>query len=383
MNYLILGAGQMAQAIVHDLRQQKDTEQIIIADHSEEALRRIISTVDDPRLLIKKVSVTQKEEIGALMKGVDGVISAVPYTYNVQLTRWAIDNHCHFVDLGGNNTIVEQQFTLATKAEKEKVSIIPDCGLAPGMVSVIVAKISEEMEKIEQLQIRVGGLPVKPKTPLKYMLVFSANGLINEYIEPAMILKQGKPTQVPSLTGLEQLYFPPPFGELEAFYTSGGTSTLPLTYEGKIQNLDYKTIRYPGHFALMKALIDLDFADDKPIRFQGREATPRELFETLLQSALTFSDEDLVLIRVTAEGLISSIKKQIRYQAIEYGDKKSGLTAMMRTTAFPASTIIQMLVRGQIKQHGVLRQEQVVPAQLFLGELAKRGINLHRELKGI
>jgi lysine 6-dehydrogenase len=383
MNYLILGAGQMAYAAVYDLRQQKETEQIIIADHSEEALRRIISVMDDPRLLIKKASVTQKEEISALMKAVDGVISAVPYTYNVHLTRWAVDNHCHFVDLGGNNAIVEQQFALSTRAEKENVGIIPDCGLAPGMVSVIVAKICEEMEQVEQLQIRVGGLPVKPKPPLKYMLVFSANGLINEYIEPAIILKQGKPTWVPSLTGLEQLYFPPPFGELEAFYTSGGTSTLPLTYEGKIKNLDYKTIRYPGHCALMKSMIDLNFADDKPVRFQGRETTPRELFETLLQSALNFKDEDLVLMRVTAEGLISGIKKQIRYQAIEYGDKQSGLTAMMRTTAFPASIILQMLVRGQIKQHGVLRQEQVVPTQPFLGELTKRGINLHREQKDI
>jgi lysine 6-dehydrogenase len=383
MNYLILGAGQMAQAAVHDLLQQKQTQQITVADHSEEALRQIISANNDARLLIKKASVEKQNEIVPLMKIAAGVLSAVPYTYNVHLSRWAIDNGCHFVDLGGNNDIVEQQFSLSEKAKKEKVRIIPDCGLAPGMVSVIAAKIVEEMDSVEQLNIRVGGLPVEPKTPLNYMLVFSVQGLINEYIEPAVILKQGQRKQVSSMTGLEKLFFPPPFGELEAFYTSGGTSTLPLTYEGKIHILDYKTIRYPGHCVLMKSMLDLNFADERRIRFQGHETSPRELFETLLQSALDFKGEDLVLVRVMAEGLINGIKKSIRYQAIEYGDRKNNLTAMMRTTAFPATIILQMLVQGKIKAYGVLRQEQVVPANLFLEELAKREINLQREQKDI
>jgi lysine 6-dehydrogenase len=383
MNYLVLGAGQMAQAAVYDLLQHKKTQQITVADHSEEALRRIISANNDARLLIKKVSVEKPNDIVPLMKIADGVLSAVPYTYNVLLSRWAIDNGCHFVDLGGNNDVVEQQFSLSERAKKQKVRVIPDCGLAPGMVSVVSAKIVEEMDGVEQLHIRVGGLPADPKTPLNYMLVFSAHGLINEYIEPAVILKQGQRRQVASMTGLEKLFFPPPFGELEAFFTSGGTSTLPLTYEGNIQTLDYKTIRYPGHCALMKAMLDLNFAEEKRIRFQGHDTSPRDLFEALLQSALTFKGEDLVLVRIMAEGLINGIKKSIRYQAIEYGDKKSGLTAMMRTTAFPATIILQMLVEGQIKQYGVLRQEQVVPPKLFLQELAKREINLHREQKDI
>jgi lysine 6-dehydrogenase len=381
MKYLILGAGQMAHAAVYDLLQEKDTQQVMVVDHSEEALRQIMSRLNDARLLIKKGSVENKNDILPIMKTVRGVLSAVPYTYNVNLTQWAIECGCSFVDLGGNNDAVEQQFSLSDKAKKEKVGIIPDCGLAPGMVSVISEKIIEEMDSVEQLNIRVGGLPVDPKTPLKYMLVFSANGLINEYIERAVILKQGKRKQVSSMTGLEKLFFPPPFGELEAFYTSGGTSTLPLTYEGKIQHLDYKTIRYPGHCALMKSMLDLNFAEEKRIRFQDRETTPRDLFETLLQSALSFKGEDLVLVRVMAEGLINGIKKSVKYQAIEYGDKKSGLTAMMRTTAFPATIILKMLVNGQIKQHGVLRQEQVVPPKVFLEELEKREINLHREQK--
>lgn len=381
MNYLILGAGQMACAAVYDLLQDSKTVQVTVVDNSEEALRYIMSENNDARLIMKKSSVENKNEIIPLMKMAKGVLSAVPYTYNLQLSRWAIDSGCSYVDLGGNNNVVEQQFALSAKAAEKKVRLIPDCGLAPGMVSVVAARIAEEMDTINELKIRVGGLPVDPKTPLKYMLVFSPHGLINEYIEPSIILKKGQRKSVESMTGLETLYFPPPFGELEAFYTSGGTSTLPLTFEGKIQLLDYKTIRYPGHCALMKSMLDLGFAREKQIRFQGKETSPRELFEALLRSSLSFKGEDLVLIRVEAEGLINGIKKIVRYQAIEYGNKKQNLTAMMRTTAFPATIILKMLVKGQIKQHGVLCQEQVVPAKLFMEELKKREINLHREQK--
>jgi len=309
------------------------------------------------------------------MKKADGVFSAVPYDYNLQLTRWAIQNKCHFVDLGGNNTVVSQQFKLDARAKKAGVGIITDCGLAPGMVSVLAAHMIRQLDSAETLTIRVGGLPLQPQNPLRYMLVFSIHGLINEYIEPAVIIQDSQMTTVPSMTATEELEFPAPFGKLEAFYTSGGTSTLPHTYLGKIQNLNYKTIRYPGHCQLFKSMIDLGFTSGETVTVGKNNYSRREVFETLLTDPLSYSGEDVVLIRLWAKGLKNNVPEQITMEAIEYGDHKNKLTAMMRTTAFPASIILIMLINGWIQARGVLRQESAVPAEIFIHELEKRNIN--------
>jgi len=175
-------------------------------------------------------------------------------------------------------------------------------------------------------------------------------------------------------TLLEKMMFPPPFGEVEAFYTSGGTSTLPHTYHGRIQHLDYKTIRYPGHCIKFKAMIDLDFTSEMPIKINGKNFSRRKLFEELLQAPLTYQSEDVVLIRITAQGQKNSQSIKIGYQAIEYPDKENNLTAMMRTTAFPAALTLEMLTDGRIAEHGVLRQEQAIPPDEYIKELEKRNI---------
>jgi lysine 6-dehydrogenase len=304
----------------------------------------------------------------------DGAISAIPYDFNLEMTRLAIQTKTHFVDLGGNNTVVDKQFTLDEQAKSKGVGIIPDCGLAPGMVSVITAHAVNKLARVDSLKIRVGGLPVNPKPPLNYMLVFSPHGLINEYIEPAVILEDGKITTRPSMTEAEELEFPSPFGLLEAFYTSGGTSTLPKTYENKISHLDYKTIRYPGHCHIFKAMLDLGFADETEFKYKNITCNNREIFEKMLIQPLSYESDDVVLIRVTAIGHKEGSNKIVQYQCIDYQDHKTGLTAMMRTTAFPAAIILQMLIRGDITDQGVLRQELSVPSGKFMKELEKRKI---------
>jgi lysine 6-dehydrogenase len=316
-----------------------------------------------------------KDPLMLLMEQVDGVLSAVPYDYNLRLTEWAIENNCHFVDLGGNFRIVEEQFKLSQKAKNAGVGIIPNCGLAPGMASVVASHAIGRLDKVDTLEIRVGGLPLEPKMPLNYRLIFSVHGLTNEYIEPSIILKDGKIKIVPSMTEIESLDFPEPFGRLEAFYTSGGTSTLPMTYKGEISTLNYKTIRYPGHCEKFKMMIDLGFVKEEPMEIQGYSVTRREAFERLLEETLTFDGEDVTLMRISAEGTKDGVTKRIDYQAIEYEDKKNDLTAMMRTTAFPAIITLEMLVDGRIKDKGVLCQELSIPPDLFLEELEKRNIN--------
>jgi lysine 6-dehydrogenase len=376
MKILVLGAGRMAYGVVYDFLTQLTDVEVHLTDASLTALKDIQRHFKSKRLVIHQINAADKRRIPALMKKVDGILSAVPYDYNLQLTRWAIEHKCHFVDLGGNNTVVDRQFRLDVKAKRANVGIIPDCGLAPGMVSVLAAQIFDQFDTVETLSIRAGGLPLQPQNPLRYMLVFSVHGLINEYIEPAVILQDGKISTVPSMTAIEELEFPAPFGKLEAFYTSGGTSTLPLTYRGKIQNLSYKTIRYPGHCQLFKAMIDLGFTSRRAITMDKRKYTRRVIFENLLLEPLTYSSEDAVLIRLLGRGTKNGVNKQVTYEAIEYGDRRNKLTAMMRTTAFPATIILSMLLSGRIQARGVLRQEVAVPAADFIHELAKRNINV-------
>jgi lysine 6-dehydrogenase len=378
MRYLIIGAGRMAFGAVHDLLSLETTTAVVVSDRQKSALRQLKSQFNDKRLQTSVADAANKRKMQNLMAKVNGVLSAASYDYNYDLSRWAIKKGCHFVDLGGNYRMVEKQFKLDNKAKQANVGIIPDCGLAPGMVSVVAAHALDGFDEVTTLEIRVGGLPVEPKTPLNYMLLFSVKGLTNEYIEDAVILENGEIKKVPSLTAPEVLIFPAPFGELEAFYTSGGTSTLPHTYCGKIKNLNYKTIRYPGHCQLFKAMIDLGFTEEKKLRMGKASFRRREVFERLLEETLTLKGEDVTLIRITAQGYKDGRKIKRIYQAIEYGDKKHNLSAMMRTTAFPAIIALEMLVDGRITDRGVLRQEVSIPAETYLQELERR--NIHFEL---
>ncbi len=374
MNILIIGAGRMSHGLVYDFLQQPDLKSLDVVDNSPESLKILEARFKDSRLLADLINADDIEKLKPLFHKADGAISAVPYDFNFDLTKLAIETRTHFVDLGGNNAVVDKQFHLNERAEARNVGIIPDCGLAPGMVSVIAAHAVNELARVDSLKLRVGGLPVNPRPPLNYMLVFSPHGLINEYIEPAVILEDGKITTRPSMTECEELEFPSPFGLLEAFYTSGGTSTLPKTYESKINHLDYKTIRYPGHCHIFKAMLDLGFADETDFTYKNIVCTKRELFEKMLVQPLSYDSEDAVLIRVTAIGYKAGSHKIIQYQCIDYQDHNTGLTAMMRTTAFPAAIILQMLIRGDITNQGVLRQELMVPSGKFIKELEKRKI---------
>lgn len=373
MNYLVLGSGRMSVGVVNDLLHFGNANRIDIADVSRESLDNLYNHFNDERVHRHQISASDKVNLIPLMEKADGVLSAVPYDYNFDLTSWAIESSCHFVDLGGNNTVVDKQFSLTKDASRAKVGVIPDCGLAPGMVSGVAAHLINQFDEVDTVEIRVGGLPVDPKPPLNYMLVFSVHGLINEYIEPTVILRAGKITTVDSMTETENLRFPEPFGTLEAFYTSGGTSTLPQTYEGKIQTLNYKTIRYPGHCRIIKAMMDLGFTSHDNVKLSDFSFQRREVFETLLIDPLTYESKDVVLIQILVKGNKNGQGLTKKYQAIEYGDN-TGLTAMMRTTAFPAAIILEMLVDGRISDHGVLRQELSIPTDVFMKELEKRNI---------
>jgi len=335
---LVLGAGKMGMAIAHDLMENGIDVRICDIKHVNFPNSFILDARDEKRLTEEM----RKEDI---------VISALPYDFNYKIAKIALKTGANFIDLGGNSYIVKKEIELHEKARKSKITIIPDCGLAPGMTNVIAHEIWNNGAK--EIHIRVGGLPQKPSTPLKYALFFSVHGLINEYIEDSIVVRNGKIMKKESLTGLEKIKFEG-FPEMEAFYTHGGTSTLPQTLYG-IKELDYKTIRYEGHCEKIMLLKKLGFFDEGV----------RNFTEKVLEKNLPKNEKDVVLARVYGN--------EEKMELIDYYDDKSGFSAMARTTGFSTAIIAKMVLDGEVKE-GAFPPEIAVDFQKFIAELKRRKI---------
>ena len=377
MKILVLGSGRMGLGAAFDLAHNSDdVEAVTVADLDMERARSVVAAVKSDRVKPAQVDVADDRAVLELMQGHDAAISCVTYFHNVRLARAAVEAGVNFCDLGGNNSVVAEELALDEAARRAGINIIPDCGLAPGMVSVLVAHGAQAFEELEEIHIRVGGLPLNPRPPLNYQIVFSVEGLINEYVERARVIREGKIVEIDSMTEIERLQFPAPFDEMEAFQTSGGTSTLPETFMGRVRELDYKTIRYPGHCEQFKLLIDLGLATSEEIDVDGVPVRPRRVLGEMLLRHLPADEPDAVLIRVEFQGTAKGKMQRLRYDIIDRYDERTGLSAMMRTTAFPASIIAQMMARGEITEKGAIPQERAVPPEKFVAELRRRNIQI-------
>ncbi|MGC1122521.1 MAG: saccharopine dehydrogenase C-terminal domain-containing protein [Candidatus Methanofastidiosia archaeon] len=363
MKVLVLGAGMMGRALAHDLT--RSGVGTLIAD----ANPRVVETVQELTGAEGDIlDVTDGDSVAREMADCDVTVSAVPYFLNLDLASAAIRAGCHFCDLGGNTDIVNRELALHDRAEKADVLIVPDCGLAPGMSNVLTALAIEEVDA-SQVAIRVGGLPQNPQPPFNYTLVFSVHGLLNEYIQKAVIIRKGVIQETESLTEVEDIKFPS-FGVLEAFLTSGGTSTLVNTYKGQLDELDCKTIRYQGYCEKMRTLLDAGLGSEEPVSVGNCMVKPRDVLGRVLERVLPHQDEDVVLMRITARG-----KKGVTIlEMVDYYSHKDRMTAMARTTAYPTSIIAQMIGKGTITKRGALPPEKTVPGRKFMEELKKRDI---------
>ena len=376
MKILVLGAGRMGHGAVFDLiYNSPEVSTVTVADYDFQKVKELANQIKSPKLIAVRVDASDKQEITDLFERHDAVISCINYWYNLELSKIAVETKTNFCDLGGNNYIVDAQLALDAQARKAGINIIPDCGLAPGMVSILAMHGARAFDEIEEIHIRVGGLPQNPRPPLDYQLVFSVEGLINEYIETARVIRHGKIKEIESMTELEALSFKD-FPALEAFQTSGGTSTLPDTFLGTIKELDYKTIRYAGHCEKFKTMIDLGLCSSDEILVDNVKVKPRRVFGELLQKTLPADEPDYVLVRLDFVGKVSGETKNLRYDIVDKYDTATNLSAMMRTTAFPASIIAQMMAKGEVNMRGATPQEKAIDTDKFVEELTRRKIRI-------
>jgi lysine 6-dehydrogenase len=381
MKLLVFGAGMMGSAAAYDMARSSEVEAVTLADsdvkRAQAQAKRLNKLVGSKKIRATKTDVSKPSAAAKLMRGHAAALSAVPYFYNLGLAKAAIEAKCHFADLGGNNTVVRQEHALSKQAEKRGVAIAPDCGLSPGMASILAGELLRQVGgRADALKLYVGGLPKDPKPPFLYHLIFSVEGLINEYVEPAIVLRGGKVTKIEPLTEPEDFHLSG-FDKLVAFHTSGGTSTMPETFAGKVGECFEKTLRYPSHFPMIRSLYDLGFFSSKKTRIGKNEIAPRELTAKLFLEKLTSNAPDVCIMRIEAHrnGNVTS------YSLVDSYDPTTGMTAMMRTTAWPASIVVMMMASGEITKRGGIKQESDVPGQKFLQEMAKRGIRIEHQVR--
>lgn len=380
MKAVIIGAGRMAEAVLYDFATRGPFDEVTVADVDAARAEELARARGGGLARAAAVDAGDEEAAARVIGGRDVCVSAAPYRYNLTLARAAIAAGAHFVDMGGNNDVVAAEFALDGEAKAAGVAVVPDMGLAPGMTNVLAAALISAFDDVRGVHLRVGGLPRDPQPPLGYALVFSVYGLINEYAEPCLILKDGEIATVPPLTDVEDVDFPP-LGRLEAFHTSGGSSTLPHTYRGLVRELDYKTIRYPGHCASVKPLFDLGLASEEEVSVGGARVKPRDVLAERLASALPEGEDDVVLVRCWATGTARGEEKAASLELVDYADAESGLTAMQRTTGFPVAVAAATLASGGIKKAGAFPPEVALEAGPFIAALEGRGLKFSKKLR--
>ncbi|MFL5511966.1 MAG: saccharopine dehydrogenase family protein, partial [Gemmatimonadales bacterium] len=269
------------------------------------------------------------------------------------------------------------QKKLHQQAEAKGISVIPDCGLAPGMVNILAAEGIRRLDKAEKVKIFVGGLPQAPEPPLNYQIVYSLEGALDYYTTPSWVLRGGRPVQVDALSEVESVEFPSPVGTLEAFHTGGGISTLPFAYQGKIDVMEYKTLRYPGHAAVVRPIRELGLLANEPIEVKGSKVVPRDLFIAAVSPKLSKPNgRDLVALQVQVTGAKQGKSTSVTFRLLDYYDAQHGISAMMRTTGYSLSITGQMQVDGRVIAKGVHTPDEAIPFRGYVAELGKRGIKI-------
>jgi lysine 6-dehydrogenase len=375
--YLVIGAGRQGLAAAYDLAVFGNASEIRLLDIDKQVAEGGAERLN--RLLGKTVARGFVADAGNMasiaphMDGATGAISSVHYVHNLAITKLAIEKHVHLTDFGGNTGVVRDQIGLDAEARAAGVSVVPDCGMGPGLNVSLGTYVMELVEQPREVLIWDGGLPQDPVAPWNYASTFHIGGLTNEYDGCATFLRDGKPTAVPCFADVEMVDFPEPIGRLEAFVTSGGLSTSPWTLEGKLQRLENKTLRYPGHVAQMVAFRDLGLLDLEPIDVNGVKIVPRDVLHALLGPRITRPDvKDVCIMRVKCTGTTKGQPAEAVVELVDRYDERTGFTAMQRLTGWHASILLIAAVNQQVRR-GVVSVESSLPGKTIVDECKRRG----------
>ena len=341
MKIVIVGAGKIS-ATIADMLAGTGDYRVTVVDRSQAQLDALEVGAN---IATRQLDIGQDGALESVLAGKFAVLSAAPFHLTTKIAEAAAKTGVHYLDLTEDVASTRRVKELAAGAN---TTFIPQCGLAPGFISIVAHDLAKRFDTLDSLRMRVGALPQYPSNALNYNLTWSTDGVINEYIEPCEAIVNGELTEVPALEEREE--FSLDGVTYEAFNTSGGLGTLCETYKGKVRTLNYRTIRYPGHVALMKALLN-----DLGLRHR------RDVLKDIFENALPATLQDVVVIFVTVSGRKNGRLLQETYANKIYSRRvgETVRSAIQITTASGICAVLDMLANGALPQKGFVRQEDI------------------------
>ncbi|MGE7624676.1 saccharopine dehydrogenase family protein [Viridibacillus sp. NPDC096237] len=377
MKVAVLGAGLMGKEVARDLVKNDKVEKVYLADLDVGQTTLFVELLKSDKLEVLHLDANDDTELKWVMAKADVVINALFYTFNEKVARMAVEVGVHSVDLGGHiGGATNAVLKLSDEAKEKGITIIPDLGVAPGMINILTGYGASKLDNVNSIKIFVGGIPVEKEPPLDYNIVFSLEGVFDHYTDPSHVIRGGRLKEIASLSEIEKIYFDG-FNGLEAFHTSGGLSTLAQTFPN-VKTLEYKTIRYQGHAEKFQLLVDLGLTNkDTTVNVDGQIIKARDVLREVLQTKMALGDKtDAVLLRVIVSGEKGDEFVSYEYELIIKKDKETNETAMALATANTISVVAQLVGDGTISKRGVYPPEKVVPGEKYMEEMKKRGVSI-------
>jgi len=377
--FAILGSGMQGTAAAFDLARFAEPQSILLGDtilaQAERSAKRVNDLVGRQICQAVHVNALDPSSLTSFLEPVDVLLSCVPYWMHPKIAKVAIDTKTSMCDLGGNTEITLETLAMDVAAKAAGVTLIPDTGLAPGLVNSLGLYLIEHLDSTESIKLFCGVLPQHPVPPFNYKLTFNVEGLVAEYDYQAVTLRNGEIVLVDTLDEIEELTLEH-LGKMEAFTTSGGTSTAPYSFQGRVQNYQYKTIRWPGHCERMKIFRDFGFWGEAPIDIKGVQVKPRDLFCKVFGDALKqFQDLDQCVVRGVGVGTRNGQKLELQVDIFDKQCEQTGFTSMERTTGFSIAIHAAAIASGRLPV-GCLRYETALSGTEFCQEIQRRGVSL-------
>ncbi|MBN1302892.1 MAG: saccharopine dehydrogenase NADP-binding domain-containing protein [Anaerolineales bacterium] len=375
--YVVLGSGRQGTAAAFDLAKFGQASRILMADASREvasrAVERINSLIGHDVAETVQLDVTDTDRLMHVLDGADVVLSAVPYYFNLEITKACIKMGASLCDMGGNTEVVWAQLEFDEAARQAGVSVVPDCGMGPGLINTMGVYVIDLLDTPREVYLYDAGLPKEPTPPWNYLCTFHLNGLTNEYDGEATFIRDGKITMVPTFTEVEMVDFPP-LGQLEAFVISGSMSTTADSHLGKLQRYENKVLRYPGHYQTFEAYKRLGLFSEEPVQIDGHEVVPRDFYHQLLDGKITTDEvEDVCVMRAIGIGEKDGRQAKVVVNLLDGFDPKTGFTGMERLTGWHCAIMMEFQAAGKIGP-GAHRMEQAVSASDVMEAVCQRGI---------
>ncbi len=376
MKISVIGAGTIGTAVVRELCERTEgVTQVQVCDTHSRSLQALHERVQSSMLRSFQIDARDHSVLGPIIRGSDCVVSCVPPELNPKLAALCLDRGMHFCDLGGNDSIVQQELALDAQAREKSVWIVPNCGLAPGLVNILCLYGVDQFDTVEAARLRVGDVPLHPEPPFRFRISWSAERVLDDYTNPALLIEDGRIKEVEALSRDEAITFDEPFGEMEAFCTQGGLSTLTDALSGRVQMLDHKTIRWPGHVHQMRFVMGLGFGEKRKIDVRTH-LTYRDVLVRRMRACLSGKYADAVLMRVLIQGQKDGESKTLVFEMIERYDETTDFTAIMRCTSIPTVALVRLLAQNKISGGGAAVPEEVVPREAYYQALTERGLNI-------